>query len=1040
MKETYFRLQKRESSGKLKLLVRFLFVFFGFALALNLQAQQNINISGNIVDEAGEPIIGASVIVVGQTLGTVSDLDGNYSISAPSNSSLKISYMGYTQQIIAVDGKTTINVVMKEDLMKLDEVVVIGYGTVKKRDLTGSVVSIKADDIVLNPGNNPMQALQGKVPGLDITKESGQAGGSVNMQIRGNRTFSDENSGPLFIIDGLPGDYGTLNPNDIESIEILKDASSTAVYGAQGANGIVIITTKKGKEGKPVINFNSHIGLNGFSKVPKVRRGESYINTLREASAATGNWASSADDHKLFASTDTYQAYLDNKWIDWADETLEDGYILNNSLSISGGTDKTKAYVSFNFSDEVGQFANDNYKVYSTQINVDHKVAKWINTGINLQASYTHQNKRGSTKLDRALRSIPLGEAYDADGNINPRPTAGDPSFISILSDKQGGVYKNRVNNTKVYANPYVELKPIKGLSILSRLNGSLNISKARVFNGIDSYNYYQNGITNASITDYMNYNYKWENIFTYNFNLDEKHDFTVTGVTSWSHNQQDYDYMYGEGITDNKYLWYNMDATTNQTIDSKHLTSKGMRYVGRINYSYLGKYLLSASISRDGSSKLAKGHQWSTYPAVSAGWRVSDENFMESTKDWLSNAKLRLSWGISGTDNTSINASRGYLEQGYLSIGNEALVTYYPSQVVSNPYLTWENSYNTNIGLDLDFLNGRINLSTDFYITNTKGVILDRELPVHLGAYSASKYYKSNVNLAATRNTGFEVALNTRNIVTKDFTWSSAITFATNNEKIRKLQNDNQKEIVKSDGTIWRTGEAINSFYNFKILGVWQKGEEADAAVFGCEPGYYKLATPNLTKVSDGLYRDKDGNEYSASNKYTYGEADKVVLGHNSPDWTAGFQNTFTYKDFDLTVYLFARWGQMINYELLGAYDPSGKTNFPSHFNYWTENNPANDFPAANSGMKFENYIGYGARPYVDGSFFKIKNITLGYTLPKKLLQKASISKLRVYGTVTNPLVYSKSHLIEDYDPEMNGKMDYPLTKQVVFGLNLTF
>lgn len=1021
--------------------------------------QQQKTVKGSILDENGEPMIGVSVVVKGTTTGTVTDFDGNFSLSVPANTkTLEISYIGYKTQNVTI-GNAPLSIKMQPDNKLLDEVVVIGYGAVKKRDLTGAVASVKSEDITLNPGSNPMEALQGKVAGLDITKTSGQAGAGINMQLRGNRSLpsisADESDklnvgNPTFIIDGMPGDYATLNPNDIESIEILKDAASTAVYGSSGANGVVLITTKNGKAGKLKVDFNAYAGYNGWSELPKMRKGESYMKTRRDAYiAGGGTWNSAADDEKLFANADAYQAYLDGKWIDWPDVLLEDGFEQNYSISVSGGTEKTQAYMSMNFSDEQGQYRNDNYKVYSTNAKIKHSINNKVDIGINLQASYTHQNKRNNVKLDRALSAIPLGDLYLEDGSVNPYPSAEQGAFISLLLDEQEGVYKNRINETKLYVNPYIEIKPIKGLSILSRIGGTLNYSRTGAFNGKGSYNYYQNGAAETAITAKITqsnvYNYKWENIVTYNFQVAKDHDFTVTGVTSWNHNQTERTEQSANSITNNKYLWYNMEAGKNQTNSSKYTMSKGFGIVGRINYSYLGKYLFSASCRWDGASRLAKGNQWDTFPAVSAAWRISDESFMDFSKSWLDNLKLRIGYGVSGTTaGIDPYSSSSSLNQSFLNIGNEAWTTYTYSQTIANKGLSWEKSYNTNIGLDLGLFNNRINLTADYYMTKTKDVIYSRSMPFTIGAYSATAAYNMNLNVCETQNRGFEMSLSTRNIVTKDFTWNSTLTFSTDKEKILSLTAKDQTEIIHNN-LIYRVGEAINSYYNYRILGMWQKGEEADAAVFNKKPGDIKIETPSLTKESEGVWYaiDENGNKtvYDASNPYTYGTNDYQVIGKNTPDWTLGFQNNFTWKDFDLSIFMYMRWGQMINYGLLTSYDPTGKNNFPEYFNYWTENNPSNDFPAATTAVTgISDYIGYSALSYVDGSFFKIKNITLGYTLPKNLIQKIGLQKCRFYGTITNPLVLAKSHMIKDYDPEMNGSYTYPLTKQLVFGVNVTF
>ncbi len=778
-----------------------------------------------------------------------------------------------------------------------------------------------------------------------------------------------------------------------------------------------------------------------------MRSGESYVKAIRQAQAAVGNTYSS-DSDMLDAVIGEGAGALNaaGKYIDWADELLETGYTQNYSVSVSGATDKTKAYFSLNFSDEKGQFHDDDYKVYSSNMRIDHKIKNWMSVGINAQMSYVYRN-RAYSSLENALISEPLGELYDEDGNLNVVPGTG--TQVNLLLNNKSN-YRNNQKNYKLYFNPYIELRPIKGLTIQSRLGATLAYSRSNYFQGEGSYQYYTSSGTSASgvdasvyatITQSHNYNYKWENIFTYNFQILNDHDFTVTAVTSYNHNQYDYTYQRETNIADNAYLWHNMGVNQDYvTATSSYNMSKGWGLVGRLSYSYKGRYLLSASVRRDGSSKLAKGNRWDTFPAISVGWRISDESFMEGTKNWLDNLKIRLGYGITGTASIDPYATAYTLEATTLSFSGDNKSIYRYSQNYTNKELGWEKSYNTNIGIDASFLNNRIDLTADFYLTKTKGVIWTRNLPVTAGAYTATSYYNTTLNICETENRGVELALNTRNIDTKDFKWSSTLTYSYNKEKIVKLADGTSNYVTNGDYAL-AIGEAINSYYHYKIDGIWKTSEAADAAVFGQEPGDIKIdVSNNLTHTGTGEYTDADGNVYTAENTYAISANDYKILGHNSPDWTLGFQNTFTYKNFDLSIYMYMRWGQMIQYDLLGSYDPSGVGNFPKYFKYWTEDNQNANFPAINGNNDITSYTGYYALQYVDGSFFKIKNITLGYTLPKSVLTKAGISKCRFYATITNPLVLAHSSLLKDYDPEMNGSLSYPLTKQLVFGVNLSF
>lgn len=1033
-----------------------------------------VNITGKILNENGEPVVGATVAIKGTTTATTTDENGVFRLNLPKgDETLVVSYVGYKDQEIGVAGRTKLTLTL-EPGSTLDEVVVIGYGAVKRRDLTGSVVSVKSEDIVARPGPNPMESLQGRVAGLDITRSSGQAGEGVDMQLRGNRSFTASGT-PLFIINGLPGDYATLNPYDIESIEVLKDASSTAVYGSAGSNGVIIITTKSGKEGKLNIDFNAYYGNNGWSITPKMRTGESYLQAKRdaykymwdEASAQWTRdgaiWQSEADDETIFG-TERYAIFKEGKFVNWMDEFLQKSAATQNySLSASGGNERTKGYLSFNYTDEQGQYKGDGYKLLSTSMRLDHKIRDWISIGSDLQASYVDRDK-AQDKLENALTTDPLVRPYKEDGSLNPE--LGN-NVYNLLLNYQPGVYANEDNNLKLFINPYVEIKPLKGLTFLSRVGTWLTHSNAYRFDGIGSVNYtYANaGIAKAEVNQNRSIGYQWENILTYNFQLAEDHDFTVTGVTTWRDDQNNLTTMNQSNIFSNNFKWHKFTGDVNTTAISSYNMSRTFGIIGRVNYSYLGKYLASASIRRDGSSVLYKENRWNNFPAASAAWRISEESFMHGTKDWLDDLKFRIGWGVTGSAKIDAYSSVANLENTNMSLGGITQAIFRNSQYITNPNLGWEKSYNTNIGLDMSLLKNRVDVALDYYTTKTDGVIWDVTSPIIYGTYKPGTQYKTYLNMAETQNRGFEVTLNTRNIVSENFEWSTSAAFAYNKEKILKL-TDGLADNIMNDVYTLSIGQPLNSFWNYKLDGVWQIGEEKDAAVFGKRPGDLRVNVPGMTKLADGVFlkKNKDGTrayyytdlsaaqQYDpslteANARYAYSANDYQTLGHNSPDWSLGIQNSFKYKNFDFGIYAYFRWGQMINYNMLGWYQPNGlATNaspsrtIPEYFDYWTPENPSNDFPVMQYQATTSTMTGFSGLTYVDGSFFKIKNITLGYTLPAGALEKLSIGKLRVYGTMTNPLIVAKSHLIKQYDPEMNGELSYPLTKQLVFGINMTF
>lgn len=1060
---------------KQKLMLYSLLAAICLFCSASLYAQKNVTVTGRVTDQTnGQPLPGATVSAKGGSQSVAVDASGRFSITVPANGTLVVTYVGYGTQEIPVSNRSTINVSMSNSTSTLNDVVVIGYGQVKKRDLTGAVASVKPEEITARPGPNPMESLQGRVAGLDITRTSGEPGAGINIQLRGTRSITASGT-PLFIIDGLPGDYATLNPYDIESIDVLKDASSTAVYGSAGANGVIIITTKSGKAGKLNIDFNTYYGYNGWSITPKMLTKDQYLQAKRDAYRwvydATNNkwtttgaqWQSPADDSAIFGSR--WTAFKNGDFINWADVFLRKNAATQNySLSVSGGNDVTKGYVSVNYMDENGQYRGDEYKLFSTNMRIDHRVKKWMSLGANLQASYVARN-RARDKLENALVTDPVVQPYNPDGTINPN--LGNNTY-NLLLDYQPGVYENLDNNTKLFLNPYVEIRPIKGLTFLSRAGVHLDYSNNYLFNGVGSvgYQYLTPGVSNAQITQNRYQGYQWENILTYNFKVANVHDFTFTGVSSWYYNQNTNTQMSQTGVNSNNFKWYNFtgDSTTKAT--SSYSMTKTIGYIARLNYSYMGKYLLSASIRRDGSSVLYPTNRWNNFPAASVGWRISDEKFMDATRPWLNSLKVRVGWGISGTANIPPYTSQSTLLGTTMSLGGVTQTTYRNSQYITNPDLTWEKSHNTNIGLDVTAFKNRIDLSLDYYITHTPGVIYYVTAPITAGNYTPGINYLTNINTAETKNKGFEASLNTRNIVTKNFEWSSSAAFSNYNEELVRLVGGTANNLIPAGSPYTLSlGHPVNSFRTYKVDGIWQIGEEADALVFGRRPGDVKVDVPGMERLATGVYvkTATDGTKTyyytnlteaqkynpaltATKSTYNYSSTDYEVLGHNSPNWTLGFQNRFRYKGFDLTIYAYFRWGQMINYVMPGWYQPqafattaSPSRTFPGYFNYWTPENPSNDFPVMNYNSP-NTLAGTSGLTYVDGSFFKIKNITLGYTLPANLLKRASIQRLRVYATMTNALIIAKSKLIKNYDPEMNGSLDYPLTRQIVAGLNVTF
>ena len=1008
-------------------------------LATLLFAQSRI--SGKVTDQkTGSPLAGVSVQNKSTMSTTVTDAGGGFSIAANDSAVIEFSYVGYdTQERKAGPGATLIIAMVLAADKQLDDVVVIGYGTVRRRDLTGAVGTVKSADIVRTPTFSPVEAIQGRVAGADITRNSGRAGGGTSIQIRGTRSVGGLGT-PLYVIDGVQfGNIDDLNPNDIESIDVLRDASSTAIYGSAGANGVVIVTTKKGKDGKPRVNYNGYYGINGLTKFPKGRTGEDYLKLRREAFRTAGSWNSPADDNIAFSGQEM-AAIQAGQWVDWIDELMRNGIQQSHTLSVSGGNDKIKTFLSGGYFNETGRLVNDVFRRYTVRFNVDYKISDWIKTGIQSQLTI-YDGDRRPDQLAKATGLTPLGVPYDANGNINLRPIQGDPNRINPLADNRGKqVYTDNTKSTNLLINPYVEITPFKGLSF--RSNFGFNNVNSRRGNYRDSTSFYHldrsEKFSDITLNNTQSRILTWDNILTWNKQYGG-HSLTVTGIASMVRRVGETYITTAQGGTLAGWQgFYNIGAADPATVISvsDYTRVDSRAYAGRINYGYKGKYLLTLTYRSDGDSRLGDDNKWSSFPSVAAAWNIRSEQFMQNVLPVMNVIKLRAGWGISGSSGTTRQTSDGTTIEPYptqsVIIRNNGMVfgtTGAPyflfSPLLGNPNLGWERTATTNLGLDLAFLKNRISATIDVYRARTYDMLIRRRLPVYTGVGTANNPAQIYENIGETVNKGIEITVNSQNIVKKDFQWNSTLTFTSNKEKITSLPN-NKNLIPSTDAEIGSLliGRPISSFYSYQKTGIWQTKDAAEAATYttGGRP----------FKPGDIKFADLDGN-------HRINDSDRTYLGSSVPKFILGFQNNFTYKNFDLGVYVFMRWGQTINAEFMGRFNPDGAGNGPAFMDYWTPENPSNDFPRPINGP-LNTYFGYQALPFIDGSFIKIKNISLGYTLPKTTLSKMKLASIRFYATASNVFTFSKNHLLRYYDPERGGGTDDPLNRQLVLGVNVGF
>ena len=995
-------------------------------------------VTGTVKDATGEPMIGVSVIVDGTSIGGVTDFDGNFTIQkVPNNGVLKFSYVGFKDQKVSVAGKNSVSITLQEDAMGLDEVVVVGYGTMKKKDLTGAVASIKPADIAQVAAPDAMQAMQAKVPGLDLLSGDGQAGSSVSITLRGNRSITASNS-PLIIVDGV--EYsGSLDipASDIESMDILKDAASTAIYGTKGANGVVIITTKRGQAGKTRVNFSAYLSFKSPTSAVKSMYGGTEVQRWVDranylADLESGNWGeSNLPLTEVFGSTtiagnDKYKVVdlINNgDYTDWYDTILENSTSQNYEASVSGGNEKTNFSLSLAAMYDKGLLKHDQMDRYNGRLNIDHIINQYFKVGGSMAFTYRSHDARNASVFNAARKMTSITQAYKEDGSINETPNVWYPAHVNPLMD-EGDNFKSHIESTRYLGSAYLQITPLKGLAMKSQL------SVDRRNRRIGQYNDYQSaGRYQSPSTTYMSNAWDawtiltWQNTINYNLTLNEKHDL---GFLLGHEMRQTVSEGLGYNGTAGKEHYFNQafyDVTkisADQTPSSNYTKQSMLSYFGRVNYSFMDRYLLSASLRADGSSVLAEGKKWGYFPSVSAGWRITEESFMEGTKSWLDNLKLRVAWGISG--NAAVSP---YQTLATVSATTPGSSDSFIPMSMSNADLSWETTSSVNIGLDFGIIGGRINGTVDYYITNTKDLLYYKSAP-------ASSVFTSVLsNIGESKGHGLEIGLNALAVKTKDFTWDINASYTHQHDEIVKLADNLERNIDGTTGLI--VGEALSAYYDYETNGCWGVGEY-DQYVAGYKANGIEFTAPLNNYGTPGTLKIVDQN---GDGKIS--EDDKIVY-KRTPDHIIGLTNTVSYKGFALSVQCMARLGGYFAFDknnALGLND--GDANW-AEVDYWTPTNTGAKFPSpGTNGTGYSNlYTTYmTSLLYEKNDFFKIKDITLSYNVNPKWLKPIYMSSAKIYCSMKNYFTFSS---VDDYDPERGGSIYWPLAKQVVVGINLSF
>ena len=1002
--------------------IRTLFVL-SFIIVTVSAAIAQVSVSGTISSSTDDmPLPGVNITIKGTTTGTISDLDGKYTLQVTSKEDILVfSMVGMLAAEETVGDQTEINISMVEDLVGLDEIVVVGYGTMKKSDVTGSIVSLKDEDLTQVKTTNVIESLQGKAAGVDISRSSGEAGSGFSIKIRGERSLSGNND-PLYIVDGIQ--YGSgidINPSDIASIEILKDISSTAIYGSKGANGVVIITTKKGTKGQTKVSFSTYSGWNSpLGELPYMNSSD-YLAWKDDYYRFEEYYNSGVWDESITAPLKPFEeeGVANNTDTRWIDEVSRTGALKNYFLSVTGGEKGISYNLSLDHTNEKGMLKLDDYKRYVLRGGFDVTVTDFLSVGTNSILSHVDRNRMSFP--EKTIRQMsPLAVPYDSTDALITSPVPNSDA-LNPLWNFQDGFYDREEVRTRIFSSVYADVQIIEGLNFRTIFNADLSNRR----NGLSQ----QGGDNNVQVEMYISPSrgITWSNILSFDKTVGIHH-FNMTAVHELKGGNQERYRITGLNPDIPYSKWYALDGMKEISVsldpekeddDQFYYTEDGlMSYLGRMNYTLLNKYILTASVRADGASPLSEGNKWEYFPALSVGWNLGEESFVQAI-DVVSAMKLRLGYGVSGNFHVPTYSSidRTNTAPLYYEFGvNESPFFGYRPVFAGNPALTWEKTASYNIGFDFGLIKNRISGNIDGYVAKTTSLLQDRILPPHAAIPSIF----DNIGEVETR--GVEVMLHTVNISNSGdgFKWTSDISFTRNKEEIISLAAGVTQDI----GNGWFVGSPIEVYYDYDLDGMWQFSDSVQLGLFS---GY---------TYGDMKFVDHTGDTVIA-------EDDRVIIGTPRPNWYGSFNNRFEYKGFDLSIMILARMGQTIKDNvMLQSQVQETKGESGMKVNYWTPINQSNESPRIDPLVsQISYYTNSSALQYTDGSWIKVRDITLGYSIPSEMLDRAKISSLRVYASLKNYFVlYSPFYKKGRYDPEMGGKTNWPVPKTVMIGLNLEF
>lgn len=988
-------------------------------------------VTGQVIDsQTGEALPGVNILVKGTETGTSTDVNGEYEVTVSSlNGILVFSYVGYQTLEITIEGRATIDVSLQSQALIGEELVVVGYGVQEAEDITGSVSSVSAEEINKVVATNAAQAIQGRVAGVNVSQVGYNPGENATVRIRGTRSITATND-PLYVIDGVPIARGItlndINPADIESVEVLKDASATAIYGSRGANGVILITTKRSEVGKTTVDYSSSAGVQTPLKEPDVFNAGEYVEYIRESyrNSDTDTYNSSVpsmeeDMNVPLFSQDPYvlESVLmgydeQGNWnpenvrgFDWMDAVTRTGVLQNHHLSISKGTENASILISGGYYGNKGMVKNMDYKRYNLRANIDYDVSESIHISSSTLVSRVDENI-GNNLYGLARSRTPLGRPKDDEGNWIYY-IGNDPLMTNTLLDVNGVVNESRQN--RILSNLNINVSITDGLSYIGRFgydyrtarNGEFRSSNSIARLGDDPSAVYGGN----SGTDLLA-----ENLLVYETSFKNIHDVDVTLMNSYQENKFETHVISVEGLPYEAQQYYNVGTASDILSVGSNLSEWQMlSWMGRVNYRLFDKYLFTITGRSDGSSRLAPGNKYHFFPSAAIGWRISDEDFLDGV-NFINDLKLRVSYGETG--NSAIDP---YTTQGSLDltryVWHESVGIGFEPGEMPNEELTWETTSQVNMGLDFGVLNHRISGSVDVYRADTRDLLMPRVLPVVSGFEGVLD------NVGRTRNTGLEIALSTVNTpYNHNFRWSTDFIFSTNKEEIVELVTGKEDDI----GNQWFIGQPVDVFFGLDAIGIWQNTQEdmAEMAQFNQVGGHN--FEPGLVKI-----RDVNGD-------YQINEADRIILGNPRPKWTASISNNMNYKNFDLSFQVY------VSYGALGRYAQNlqlnGRFNM-TDVNYWTPGNPSNRYPKPNFEWLSPDYI--GQTEIEDTSFARLKYVTLGYTLPTSLVNNLGGTRFRVYASAQNPYIYTN---YTGPDPEGAQSVETPSPKTFMIGIDLSF